>query len=231
MGSLGNWLRQRRIRKEHHRTLGLLFKKLVDPMYLPSHAELEMLSDDSDRWIRFLTHDIHRPIYELWSREVVDTLAQYICDRFSDASVESPVRILEVGAGDGRLAHFLQLKLRELRPDAFQMFATDSGAFEYKPLVHVEKMSAKDAVVFYEPQLVIASWMPANQDWTGDFERALSVQEFILIGPEVDRKHTRTSNFNAQPLDEVTHWLISRMTPTKENLSKAVSYRRKDVSI
>jgi hypothetical protein len=66
--------------------------------------------------------------YELWTREYVRGLAQYLLgriDEMNDRDDDGDVRgggrrrkkrttVLDVGAGDGRLAHFLRLAMREI---------------------------------------------------------------------------------------------------------------------
>ena len=49
----------------------------------------------------------------------------------------------------------------------------------------VEKMDHISALHFYEPHIVISSWMSRQSDWTFDIRACQSVIEYILIG-EVD---------------------------------------------
>ena len=53
------------------------------------------------------------PQYEVHTREHVEGLARYLRQR-TRAYGRSPLRVLEVGAGDGRLAHHLRAALQRL---------------------------------------------------------------------------------------------------------------------
>ncbi|GIW66933.1 MAG: hypothetical protein KatS3mg095_0831 [Candidatus Parcubacteria bacterium] len=55
-------------------------------------------------------------------------------------SEKSPVIILEVGAGNGRLSYFLSQKLQERVPGKFKIIAVDSREWSIKPVFEVEKM-------------------------------------------------------------------------------------------
>jgi len=99
------------------------------------------------------------------------------------------IKILEVGAGNGRLSYFLKQALEKKIPGKFSIVATDSlGRSLIKQDFAVEKKDAIFAVKENEPDIVIASfvsWMenPEN-DWTPNSQDVPYIKEYILIGPE-----------------------------------------------
>ncbi len=217
MSFFNRWLQQRRERKLHKKSLNALFEKLSDTRYLPARAELEVFFSEPEYWMRLLTLRPGELVYEFWNREVVRELAMYLMER-------GYRNIVEVGAGDGRLSYFL----RPYLSTDVTMVATDTdGGFGYHGLFPVEKMRAREAILAYHPDAVIASWMPKNQDWTQDFRNELSVQEYILIGP-AEHMHENHEGFSQTELSDITSLLVSRMTPTGEHLSRAISFRRID---
>lgn len=57
--------------------------------------------------------------------------------------------------------------------------------FWIKRIFPVEEISTEEAMK-NNPDVVISSWMPAEEDWTKLFRENESVQTFILIGREHD---------------------------------------------
>lgn len=120
---------------------------------------------------------------EIMTAEYIDALAAYL---HAQLGALETATVLEVGAGNGRLTHFVGEAFRRsstkdvtfVATDAYGRVADESGAFP------VERMSAEEAVEAYKPQIILCSWMSIADDWTPAF-RAPSVQEYILIG-EVD---------------------------------------------
>lgn len=125
--------------------------------------------------------------YELLTREYLEALAQYIISQWLNTvqTDERPITILEVGAGNGRLSHFLGEILETQAPGRFSCIATDKGSNKIIPVFPVEELPQKEAVEKYNPQIVISSWMPPKKDFTADW-RTVGVDEYILIGePEL----------------------------------------------
>jgi len=69
------------------------------------------------------------------------------------------------------------------------IIATDDLSWEeaaFNPYFHikrhypVEVMNYEDAMDL-DPDIVIASWMPKDEDWTREFRRRTTVKEYILI--------------------------------------------------
>lgn len=161
-----------------------LREKLKDPYYLPKNRE-EIMSAFStfQEWYNFC-FDEENPVFEFLNEEFIDRLSDYLAKRIEElkGSEESPIIILEVGAGNGRLSHFLRQKLQEKVPGKFKIIAVDSGEWGIKPVFEVEKMDYREALKKYNPQIIICSWMPYKVDFTGDFRATASVKEYILIG-------------------------------------------------
>lgn len=68
--------------------------------------------------------------------------------------------IVEVGAGNGKLSHFLQQALDEVAPGKIKIIATDNG-FQKREQVFgtIEKLDAQTIDVL-KPDIVLCSWMP-----------------------------------------------------------------------
>jgi len=97
---------------------------------------------------------------------------------------KKPVTILEVGAGDGRLTHFLEEELNRRHVRGFRILATDGRQWHIRPRYPVTNENVDMALWDYEPEIVLACWMPRNEDWTAEMRKTPSVQEYILIGPK-----------------------------------------------
>lgn len=116
-----------------------------------------------------------QPIYQLWTAESVAALAAWLQRRGAR-------RIVEVGAGDGRLTAWLQPLLPQAR-----LVATDDGSWTitHKHALNlVRPAPVAQALKRYEPDTVLSSWMPYRVDWTPMFRHSSSVQRYVLIGEE-----------------------------------------------
>ena len=164
-----------------------LREKLRDPSYLPTHEDIghAFKSEEifSYEWHRFCL-DKDNPIFEFLNEEYVNAFSDYLSQRVESlgASEDSPITILEVGAGNGRLSHFLQQRLEAKFPGKVKMIATDSGEWSLKTAFPVETIGHKEALQKYQPKIVVFSWMPYQEDVTDDFRAAESVDEYLLIG-------------------------------------------------
>ncbi|MCX6723327.1 MAG: hypothetical protein NT094_04680 [Candidatus Staskawiczbacteria bacterium] len=168
--------------------------KLKDPSYLPNCDELRTYfgavprySTEDRNWKEFVDEDYK--IYEIYTQEFIERFSIFLAEQIKKLKKDDqPTTILEVGAGNGRLAHFLNNRLKDISPDLARCVATDSGANESKEAfpgeTPVEKLDYKEALKKYKPQIVICSWMPYGIDWTVDFRKTNSVEEYILIGEE-----------------------------------------------
>lgn len=232
-------------------------ERLRDPTHLPTHAEINRAFRPSGRlwdddWRNFC-FDEQNPVYEFLNREYVGALSGYLAERVQDlgATAEQPVTILEVGAGSGRLSHFISEQLAPEMQDRVRVVATDNGNWQsVKPQFPVEQMDYAEALKKHNPAIVIGSWMPYQDDWTPAFRQAESVKEYLLIGetdggccasdatwgnrpwdaeddgegfiPEYER-----DNFERVDLDEISEHQICRTdAPGSFYHSRTVSFRR-----
>ncbi len=111
--------------------------------------------------------------YQIWTKEYISALANYISARYDKSDI-----ILEVCAGEG----LLTLYLNQILPH--RIIATDSHKwikkFTFPPFV--KKYSTEEAVTHFSPKLVLVSWLPLNLDLTPLFRSCGSVHEYIVIG-------------------------------------------------
>lgn len=118
-------------------------------------------------------------IYQLWTKEYVEHLGNYLIE-------QNPSNVLDVGAGDGLLIHYLKQHANK-RSKSIQWIATDDGSWRIFAKANVERLSVEQALQTYASQktIVLCSWMPMGVDWTHIF-RQHQVQEYILIGEADD---------------------------------------------
>lgn len=93
----------------------------------------------------------------------------------------NPEIILEVGAGEGLLGKRLS---KELGKD---IILTDDHSWWEKEYIKIDnkdviRMDYKNAIELYNPDLIIASWIPYKRWWTKEFRKCESVRGYILIG-------------------------------------------------
>lgn len=164
-----------------------VLENMKDPSYLPTleEARSARLYNDED-WLDFCRAQ-ESQLYEIFNQEYVAALASYIVERAREygATPEKPMTVLEVGAGEGKLAHFLAQECERLAPGLVKIIASTSATTIWsltKPRYPVEIADYADALEQHNPDIVICSWMPNEIDWTADFRKTTSVKEYILIG-------------------------------------------------
>ena len=146
-------------------------------------------------------------IYELWTREYIDELADYLMERTQ--RFDGDTIVLDIGASDGMLAQLLREsfsiepnkkrrlpksttrsvapKPAEPRRRIPKVIATDDGSWGIVAAgVPVEQLDVADALEKYASDdsrqvIVLCSWMPMGVDFTALF-RDYNVDEYILIG-------------------------------------------------
>ena len=96
----------------------------------------------------------------------------------------APARIVEVGAGNGELSHYLRQALRARGTDAV-VIASDRAPWP-RTVGRVEALDYREALKTYRPHLVLCSWMPMGVDWTRAFRECGSVGEYLLLGEVYD---------------------------------------------
>lgn len=159
-------------------------EKLYDLAYLPAHEELtEALKTikNGSGWVKFTDHYIGM---ELLNKEFIRALSDHIVlalglENDQDGRVFT---VLEVGAGNGRLAHFVKQELDLRFPNKVKVIASDSGEYGYESIFPVEKLDCEAALEKYKPQMVICAWMTPDQDFSKVFRADPSVKEYLLIG-------------------------------------------------
>lgn len=112
-------------------------------------------------------------IFEFWTEEYVSTLANYLLDRCSQ--YDGPTVIIDIGAGDGTLIHYLDryiheamsgyghnsglISLKKSSPKSKHkvsqvkptLIAVDDGSWSIQPKASVLKMDYKRALQRYQP--------------------------------------------------------------------------------
>lgn len=166
--------------RDQQEKLDVLFEMVRSGSALPSIDEVR------DLWTAlYYPHKLRDYIcYEVLSREYIAGLGGYLAQRIEElgGTEENPLMILETGAGDGRLTHFLRLCLEDLSPGKSNLVATDKKQ-NWIPIHYpVEVLDYRKALQKYNPTIVIASWMPLGKDWTPAYRKTPSVQEYLLIG-------------------------------------------------
>jgi hypothetical protein len=165
---------------------------VVNPTFLPTRASLIQAIDKLRRAGHnhpgIVEKKLGTRLFEIWSEEYIDAFGEYLAGRAQEmgATKDKPLRVLEVGAGDGRLTYFLRQRLAERAPDLVSVIATDLKSWRgITPVIDdIETASCEEAVKKYEPQIVIWSWPPPGVDHTSEIRRTESVEEYIIIGED-----------------------------------------------
>lgn len=186
-------------------------------------------------------------LYEVLTKEYIEALATYLEERIRllKERTGKDVTILEVGAGDGRLTHFLQKELKRRGVTGYRMIASDGGQWHIAPRYPVEREDAATAVWDFEPQIVLACWMPKHEDWTAQMRATPSVEEYLLVGPKdsgTSGDSTATwgqelkggeqpayeqDGFQRQDLKDLSALQMGQKDRTGYHYSSTVSFRRK----
>lgn len=161
-------------------------EKLKDPNFLPTREQITSTFTEWGQFLAFCSDKKNGMIYEFLNEEYLNALVGYFVNRVQEigASLEKPLVILEICAGNGRLSHFLRKKLEERVPGLTKVIATDSGEKMIKNNFAVEKMRHDEAIEKHNPDIVICSWMPVWTDLTKEIRKCNTVQEYILIGED-----------------------------------------------
>lgn len=92
-------------------------EKLKDPSFLPTHEEIDRSFKSKDfisrEWSDFC-FDEQNPIFEFLNEEFLNAFSDYLSQRAKElgASEETPITVLEVGAGNGKLTYFFTKEVR-----------------------------------------------------------------------------------------------------------------------
>ena len=154
----------------------------ITPMSLLRESDL----DDVQTLVQYekITHD-----FLILTVENIEAIGNYLesrIDYYKSKGISTP-SIVEVGAGNGRLTHFLTEKLHRDNY-VYDIIPTDDFSWEKSehdaiPIhANVAPYNNKEAVQIFEPTIVICSMMTPNGDLSADFRKVSSVQEYILLG-------------------------------------------------
>jgi len=152
---------------------------------------------DCARWHAFVAGKLpaeggDHPRYEVFTAPHVAALAALLLNRRAAYAAGRALRVLEVGAGDGRLAHHLGAALRLLDGGyAVELTASDSderGLRAASPCGSLVRVAPCDASLLEatQPDVVIACWQPLGVDWTTLFRATPCIREYVLIGEADD---------------------------------------------
>ena len=152
-------------------------------------------------------------IYCFYSRAFINELVKIIGSQ----------SCLEIAAGDGTLSVFLQ-------DQGVRITATDNRSWDHSIEYpkSVINMDAKKALKTYNPEVVICSWPPANNNFEADVFKTNTVNTYIVIGSQLKSASGNWNSYKDQNLfsfEEDKH-LSSLIIPPE--LSSAVYiFRRK----
>lgn len=159
---------------------GQSIERRISPLVLPTHAEVvETFLGYREAWHDY-TFAQEDPIYEQLTSEYIGRLAGFLTKLALSADGDTqPARVLEIGAGAGRLSHWLGQAIQD---QPIEFIATDSGAAGSVSIFPVIEIDYKQALAEFCPDMVLCSWMPYMQDWSVDIRNTTSVQAYVLIG-------------------------------------------------
>ena len=159
--------------------LGVPLAHSADPpdgLSLPMRLITGGVDAERTLWRTFAETALH----EVLTRELIDALVSHLSlalDRCERAGVATPT-ILEVGAGNGMLAHHLTRRLE----GRARVVAVDDGSSRIARQAEVHVLDQATALARFRPQIVLACWMPSGCDWTAGFRACASVREYLLLG-------------------------------------------------
>ena len=222
-----------------------IIKNLNDKKYLPTYNEVEYVFQNSNYqlWLDYINNE-ESMVYELLNRDYIKALADYIIKNYTCIN---NLTVLEAGAGNGKLTHFLKERINSLNIKDINFIATDSGDWNIKPIFSVEQININEALNKYNPEVVLFSWMPYKIDYTQIIRNCESVNEYILIGEsdygccgnswltwgadnyedKYEEKPYIKDGFNRKDLIYLKELQICRTdTPNNFNHSSTVSFKR-----
>ena len=162
--------------------LRLWFRQVyVDSDSLPSTRTVRTVQQGSGPW---LWRSVCRawPVFQVWTQESVAALAALLQELGSR-------QVLEVGAGDGRLTRALQA---EGRSRGFAVTGQDDGSWGQAlpgselrhPVAPLRQEDYRASLAAVQPDTVVVSWMPYEEDWTPAFRACPAVRSYLLIGED-----------------------------------------------
>lgn len=200
-------------------------ERLQNPFYLPSKQEVYdafggvtregyFKSSREWEWWNYVCNSTN-PRYEVLTKEYINAFSDYLVERVRQygGTKESPLVILEAGAGDGRLAHFLKIQLQDKIPGVFRLIATDDGSDRtiqrHFPVEIVVNNYA--AIAEHLPTIVITSWMPLEENWTEEFLTSPGVREVVMIGHEDACGTPAAWGYSLEPEESYERVILERL--------------------
>lgn len=167
--------------------------------YLPSLEDLNKLPKLwNGNFDDFIHHNPLWTPFQVINKEFIDWLSNEIINKINKINKEK-ITILEVGAWNGRLSYFLSKEINILQnkkkvdsiiTDDYSWFNKDdeNPYFYMKKIdsIKIENYNYEEAIDKFQPDIIISSWMPLNEDWTKKFRESESVENFILIWTYID---------------------------------------------
>ena len=166
-----------------------------NPNYLPSIKDLNLLRQKG-LWNDFIHNNPLGMPFQILTQEFINSFSSFVLQIIQNINNEN-INIMELGASNGRLTHFLkQFILQQPTSKSISFKAIDDFSWDkrffatgdpiyIKKIFEVTNMSVATAMK-ENPNIVITSWMPHNEDWTEHMRKNPSVEIFILIGNEND---------------------------------------------
>lgn len=150
----------------------------------------------------------HHMVYQLPSVEFVQELSNKIRDIGAKT-------ILEVGAGRGTISKCVSNVLNKeiILTDSYFWWEHDE---RIKNMEHtgVLKRTYIDAIEEFEPDLIIASWIPYNECWTKNFRKYPFVKGYMLIGEcrggAIGSEEDWCTDWNIQDWEDVSKYGICK---------------------
>lgn len=122
-------------------------------------------------------------VHSFVTKELVMGLGNRIIEKALDSG-QAVFVVVEVGAGNGRLAHCLKRYLKEKSPSGIEIkyIAIDPAHESSKRHTEIEPLNDLEAINQYSPDILLMSYMPAYTDLTAAWRTSENLKEYILIG-------------------------------------------------
>ena len=150
-------------------------KEVLDFDSLPSHEEVVYYLNNGPQ--EELQSFSFNPVYQILNKEFISELSKYL--KYIESNCHTDKPIIEVCAGNGKLSH-------HLRNQGINILATDDYSWDNisRKENKVEKLKCSKALEKYNPEIVIASWLPPRSTLNMNIVNHPSVKYFISIGDQ-----------------------------------------------
>jgi len=171
-------------------------EEILDFKKLPIYEDAKRLMDHYSQSKDYPEDKLARAgIYQYPNVEFVKELAKLL--NYLDGLCSSPVPIVEVCAGNGKLSYHLNKRLpkgksiiatdRENKPHYYPPFKEFPSFREFYPPFRrhtkfVKDLDYREAIETYRPNIVLASWIPPNSDIGIKILYSPGVRFFVNIG-------------------------------------------------